>query len=520
MRALSVSVALVVVAFTAVGVGAAELATDEAPGLVSFIPGPPMWRLPDERPRAMVKNGSLEDAVDLCVTNQMDALDAPGASVAVIVDGELVYEQGYGVKRRGGTAAVDARTQFRIGSITKMFTAAAVMQQVEAGTVFLDDRLSRHVPELELVTDWPDDAITVEHLLTHSSGLPDLVFHRSGPTGPSSLSDWAASLRWLGLHAPPGAFFNYSNPNFNLAGLVLERASGREFRSYMEDRVFGAAGLSDTTFDPAAVVARGNASHGHWFDGNEEVVSAPDDYDSGAYAPAGYAFSTAGDLARWALLLADGGGAVLSESSAKAMQATQQDLDTIPGQGYGYGIFVEPFFDLTLRQHGGNIWGWGSMLLWHPQRRFAVAVLANNFTGLPGAAYCIADHVLEPDHDQTPDYPFDPERLTFFEGLYDTSIRANSSGTNPYPVMAEVSPLAENQLFLSLWDPEGSWNDLWIMEHQVLDVFYVDVDDDGAYDLDLSFITGGSPERLRWMRMRPLVGHPQVAPREAGRAGP
>ncbi len=118
--------------------------------------------------------------------------------------------------------------------------------------------------------------------------------------------------------------------------------------------------------------------------------------------------------------------------------------------------------------------------------------------------------------------PPDPERWQrLFEGRYDTSIRVSTSGANPYPVMAEVSPYNEWQLLLTLWDPNSLWNELWIMDHHASDVFYVDVDYDGIYDLDLSFITGdGPPEQARWMRMRPAVGHPQTEPRRGDRADP
>ncbi len=487
------------------------------PAIFAFVPGPPLWLPPDRRP-APIKSTNLEDVVDQCVTAAMTAADTPGASVAVIIDGALAYEHGYGVKRRGGAAAVNAQTRFRIGSVTKMLTAAAVMQQVEAGTVFLDDRVTRHIPEIEFLGQWPAEVMTVEHLLTHATGIPDLNFNQSGATGPEALSDWALSLDEVGLHAPPGAFWNYSNPNFNLAGLVVERASGMDYRSYMETRVFGPAGMSRTTFDPAAVVADGNFSYGHVAaESGGETIYAPDDYDNGAYAPAGYAFSTAGDLARWALLLSDGGGEVLSTGSARAIQTIRRDMGTIPGNGYGYGVFIEPFYDLTIRQHGGNIWGWGTFLLWHPERRFAVAVLANTFSSLPGAAYCIADAVLEPDHSVNPQYPIDPARLGIFEGTYDVSLRASIS-PNPYPVSGEVWMESGGRLLLHLWDPNSAWSEIWILDHAALDVFVVDIEGDGIYDLDLSFLTSaGTPERVRWMRMRPAVGNLQVAPRR--RAG-
>jgi CubicO group peptidase (beta-lactamase class C family) len=522
MRTCAIGLAAVLVAvagWAGAGEIAAQARTEVAGPVVSVVPGPPLWRPAEQRPKAAVAD-TLEQVVDRCVGDAMAAGDTPGASVAVIVGGELVYEQGYGVKRRGGTDPVDAETMFRIGSVTKMLTAAAVMQQVDAGTVFLDDEVTRYVPELAFAGHWPDEAMTVEHLLTHATGIPDLVFHRSGDTGPNALSDWAASLAEVGLHAPPGTFYNYSNPNFNLAGLVVERVTGIPYREYMASRVFGPAGMTRTTFDPAVVAADGNAASGHDNTApSGEVTYSPDGYDNCVYAPAGYAFSTAGDLARWALLLADGGGAVLSPHSAAAMQSPRRDVGLLPGMAYGYGVFVEPFYDLTVRQHGGNIWGWGAFLLWHPERRFAVAVLANTFQSLPDAAYCIADAVLEPDHSVVPSYPVDPDRIALFEGVYEATLVAEPP-PRPYPVLGEVLRDGD-ELLLMLWDPNSLWFDVWPLEHVALDLYLADVDEDGTPDLDLTFLTSaGTPERVRWLRMRPLVGTPQVAPRSGGRLAP
>ncbi len=523
--ALKTGILVALVVVVAGTTGAAEFSTgtqpEVAPVVAPFVPGPPLWLPPEMRPKASVKNGDFEQMVDQCVADAMTAANTPGATVAVIVDGEFVYEQGYGIKRRGGSDPVDALTRFRIGSVTKMLTAAAVMQQVEAGTVFLDDRVTRHIPEVDFLGHWPAEVMTVEHLLTHATGIPDLNFFPNDDVGPNALSDWAASLYGVGLHAPPGAFYNYSNPNFNLAGLVVERTSGMEYRSYMQSHVFGPAGMTHTTFDPAVVVASGNASHGHMPNSTGgEIRYAPDEYDNGAFTPAGYAFSTAGDLARWALLLSDGGGEVLSPESTTRMQSFQQDTATLPGYGYGYGIFVEPFYDLTVRQHGGNIWGWGTYLLWHPDRRFVVSVLANTFQSLPDAAYCIADAVLEPDHFVVPEYPVDPDRWRLFEGYYDVTV---GTGWNysPYPVVGNVSPLNDEQLLLHLEDPVSGWTALWFLDHAVLDIFLIDIDLDGVYDLDINFITsGGPPDQVKWMRMRQVVGSPQLVPRHWGQLVP
>lgn len=114
-------------------------------------------------------------AIDTCVTTEMAQTETPGASIAIMRDGELVYTKGYGVKRHGTDEAIDAGTMFRIGSTTKQMVAAGVMQQVEAGKVDLQAPITGLIPELELAPPWDPAAITTEQLLTHSAGIPDRV---------------------------------------------------------------------------------------------------------------------------------------------------------------------------------------------------------------------------------------------------------------------------------------------------------------------------------------------------------
>jgi CubicO group peptidase (beta-lactamase class C family) len=473
-------------------------------------PGPVPARLQERRISVRANVATLEEAVDLCVLQDMAEVGTAGASVAVAVDGQLVYHNGYGVKHRLDGGAVDADTMFRIGSVTKMLTAAAVLQQEEAGNLSLDDPVTAHVPELQVDGLYPADRITVRHLLTHSSGFPDLGFDLDGPVGDGALSAWAATRDQVLLHAPPGVFWNYSNPNFNLAGLVAERASGVPYRDYMTSEIIGAAGMTRTTFDPATVVADGNYSHGHLrYPGGTEVIFAPDDYDNWVYQPAGYAFSTAGDLVRWALALMDDGAAVLSPESCAAMQALQVDLDQVPGVGYGYGIFVEPFGDLAIRQHGGNIPGWGAFLLWEPDSEFAVAVLANSYESLGDAAYCIAETVLQPQTVPIPD-PVDPDTFDRFVGTWDFTYQEN------YLLVGETFTAGDGGMMLYLDDPDGPFIGWYDMEYVGYGIFLVDIDDDGAPDYDFTFIGHGAPARINWLRSRILVGSSRHAPRPGG----
>ncbi len=464
-------------------------------------PGPFVMRSPTLK--HLPQSLTLEETFDRCVMDEMAEVGTPGASVAVALDGHLIYRRGYGLKHRTEGGAVDADTYFRIGSITKQLTAAAVMQQVEQGLVFLDDPVTVYVPELQLGGLYPASRISIHDLLTHSSGYPDLIFDPMGPTEDDALADWAAEQDEVILHAPPGVFFNYSNPNYNLAGLVVERASGTPYREHMHDRVFGPAGMTRTTFDPGVVVADGNYTFGHLTSaGGAELIYAPDDYDNTVYAPAGYAFSTAGDLVHWADTLMNGGGEVLTPASSTLMQEPHIDLELLPGQGYGYGIFTEPFGDLEIHQHGGNIWGWGAYMIWEPDRRFAVAVLANTFQSLAGAAYCIAEAVLQPGQGPVVEDPADPSTWSNYVGTWDLTTRTS------FPLSGDIIVLNDDELLLLIWDPETGMQDFFTLTHVGFDIFLVDFDRDGEPESDITFLDSGSPVRPKWMRNRILVGSP------------
>ncbi len=453
---------------------------------------------------------SVESAIEQCVLADMAAIDAPGAAVTVIHQGSQIFNQGFGYKRRNQPERVDANTRFRIGSITKMFTAVAVMQQLEAGLLSLDDPVTDLIPELSLGGHWSADTVTIRHLLTHSSALPDYYYADFfGPPGDQELANWAASIDQVRLHAPPGTFWNYANPNFSLAGLVAERASGLFYRELMATRVFAAAGMDATTFDPDQVMASGNFSYGHHpSDSGPTTVYAPDDYDSWISGPAGFAFSTAQDLAEWALLLIDGGGSVLSPESAATMQERQIYLDYIPDFHYGFGIFAEKYKGLDVRQHGGNINGWGAYLLWVPEERFAVSVLGNTFSSLSGAAYCIVDAVLAPDPPTPPDYSTDPATWVAYTGHY----RFMDLLGDFFNGEVEQEGQQLNITFTNPEEPTFYYHTELVQFY--LDTFGMDGDGDGYRDLELTFIERSAlgPQKM-WLRNRSMVGQRVYPPR-------
>ena len=157
------------------------------------------------------KASDVEGAIDACVLADMAWYDAPGGAVAVILDGEPLYEKGYGEKLRDSGQTVNPGTIFRIGPVTQQMTAAAVMQQVELGRVALTDPITDLIPEFEVSGRWPADRITVWNTLTHTTGFPDVL--RSGSVqNENSLSMWAQRQDDIALYYPAGSFWNYSNP--------------------------------------------------------------------------------------------------------------------------------------------------------------------------------------------------------------------------------------------------------------------------------------------------------------------
>ena len=217
-------------------------------------------------------------------------------------------------------------------------------------------------------------------------------------------------------------------------------------------------------------------------------------------APAGYAFSSAPDLLRWAQLLMDGGGTVLTEGSVAQLLGSRVGMGYRSDQQYGLGVFREEYGGLEVFQHSGFIPGWGAMLLWVPERRFAVAVLGNGPAPLTQAATCVATEILDLSSGAPPDVTTDPSWWDGFEGTYrgrDVLGRpfeavVSRSGTR---LSATITGLGVTAPFVAT------------LTQQNPDVFLADADGDGIADFDLTFVRfGGSGTPARWLRNRQFVG--------------
>jgi len=527
LRALVAAVAVAL--FVGADPAAAQPAGPETKARASILPpellGPGPAALGEDALRELLADAPAQDdpivTVDACMATEMQAKGVPGGQVAIYRDGEIIYEQGYGVKHAREGGAVGPQTQFRIGSVTKMMTAAAVMQQVEAGKVDLHAPVTRYIPEFEMAGPGTSDLITVWNLLTHSSGYPDNALlsldDLDGGRTDLALTEWVVERPDVERQAPPGTYWNYSNPNFVLAGLVAERASGVPYHTYMPTRVWARAGMTSTTLLPAEVLARGDYTYGHWAITETLLVEAPDSYDNWAVAPAGYAFSTAADLARWADLLMSGGGDVLTEASAQAMQAPQQFMDYTADQYYGFGIFRETYKGVDVLQHGGNIPGWSAMVMWVPEHRFAVAALDNAFPAtLTGTPHCAIEAFLALVDVPPPVCNLEPATWGRFAGHYEGLDAAGTWLATTVTSTATTLGL----VFDDIPDPRDPTRPYASPLIQTCGLagalgdrtFAFDGNADGAPDDVITFLRDPDDPLVTWMRNRIFVGRraPQV----------
>jgi CubicO group peptidase (beta-lactamase class C family) len=304
--------------------------------------------------------------------SEMARYDVPGASIAIVEGGRLTAAAGVGRKARGSEDAVKTTTLFRVASLSKMILASAMLRLVEQGRLDLARPISDYVP-LPLQSGFDPSSISVAHLLTHTSGIPDLGIGGSCAVGAGALAQYFSSETPLVLWTPPGAVWNYSNRGFSVAGWIIESITGERFEDVVAREVLAPAQMSSATYDPILATA-GDHARGLSTSGN---THEPDSYDCEATRPPDGILATPTDYAHFAEALLGGGGGVLSPSSVAALTSPHADTDQRPdgGEGYGYGLFVRSNYKgVEFWHHDGDDPGFRSVIWMAPDRGFAVVL--------------------------------------------------------------------------------------------------------------------------------------------------
>jgi serine-type D-Ala-D-Ala carboxypeptidase/endopeptidase len=351
---------------------------------------------PTLTPATGVENAAVR-AVDAVFERFFETAPAPGIAYGLIADGALVYSRGLGTLAAGTEHVPDANSVFRIASMTKSFTAAAILQLRDAGQLVLDEPVATYVPDLANLRGPTLDSppVTVRHLLTHTAG-----FATDDPWGDRmqglDLSEFARVLRAGPTFAfAPGTRFEYSNLGYGILGRVITNVSGIEYRDYVTARILQPLGMTSSVYD-VADVPQDRRAHGYvrregtW---REEPI---DGY--GALAAMGGLFSTVHDLARWVAFLGGAhpprdepeGDTPLSRASRREMQLPHISwppdvtFDRIAGEpivgagGYGFGVTINQDLGIgAVMAHGGGYPGFGSNMRWHPASGLGLVSLGN-----------------------------------------------------------------------------------------------------------------------------------------------
>jgi CubicO group peptidase (beta-lactamase class C family) len=328
---------------------------------------------------------------------QLRALGAPGFAWGLVVDGALVQSGGEGTTRLEGGAPVSASTLFRLGSITKVFTALALLRLRDQGLLPLDEPIRRWLPEFDGVLYPSADAplITPRHLLLHRSGLPRLGnFDYTDPAHPPSERDVVGALEGVALGSAPGLVADYSNFGYALLGVLVARVAQQPYEAYVTQHVLAPLGMSQSVWAPDGVspttLARPHAPRA---DGTLQVVP---EWPFGAASGAGGIYSSVEDMARFVSFQLEAWPAsdraespVLARASLRESQSfqsfeslrvslvpEQKAWGQVTGAGLGWGVYRDCRFEL-IAWHNGGTEGHHAAVYLSPPHGIGVILLAN-----------------------------------------------------------------------------------------------------------------------------------------------
>lgn len=333
---------------------------------------------------AVVESGLVEvvdPGMDEYLT-EMTVKERFSGVALVLQNGEILHAKGYGMASPGQTNSV--KTVFHVASITKQFTAAAILQLAEAGLMDLSSSINNYLPAIYRSPTWDD--VSVHHVLSHSSGIPDYAVTRDyyhvvdgfclGDTVDGMIKEAMGS----DLEFGPGSEYAYSNIGFTLLGAIIEEQTGTSYDNYIQENIFKPLGMHSSRIHVEGHVPAENEATGHrWDDEKQEhvkddVVSLP------VTAPDGGMLTTLSDFLKWISIYAGDTQTVLSQASIAAMTNAQIPLGH-DGEldSYGYGLYVGE----RLIGHSGYIVGFRSRFDYAREYDTLVVVFTNNTKNSP-----------------------------------------------------------------------------------------------------------------------------------------
>ncbi len=413
-------------------------------------------------------DATVQSKIDRDVRALSTAAHVQGATIAIARGGAVVFTRSYGMRDLARSLPADARTRYEIGSITKQFTAAAVLQLKEAGKIDLDATVATYLPSMSHARE-----ITVRQLLTHTSGLEDYVDDPNFETlagTPATFDQLMSRVPDLGF--APGSQFGYSSTNYLVLGKIVEVVSGQSWESYVRDHLFAAAGMTDSATmaqeGELADMARGYVvAQGH------ARESKPIDESWGSSA--GGIVSTAGDLQKWGDALSS--GRIVSTADYQLLSSPAR-LANGSNLQYGFGMKVDRFDGQPRVWHDGNTNGFDGSDQYFPAQDVRIIVLTNT---VDGGSDKIAQTVYDDLFPAIAAAALRAEKASQHSALallYTRSLRVMDGLRQPRYITYRMESTSDG-LEIALWSAQnglvwlrghdGSSPDAWTFRHRTFD---------------------------------------------------
>ena len=389
--------------------------------------------------------------IDQILSNAYPA-NTPGAAVLVSKDGKVVFRKGYGLADVEKKVPIQPDMIFRLGSITKQFTAVGILKLVDQGKIALDDEITKFLP------DYPTQGkkITIEHLLTHTSGIKSYTGMASfgsimrKDVTPIELVD---IFKNEPMDFEPGTQWRYNNSGYVLLGVIIEKVSGKSYAQFLQETIFKPLGMKHTFYgtEEASIP---NRALGHTGDGKEFSYSAPMSMTL-PYA-AGALESNVDDLAIWNHAMASG---KLLKPATWKRAFTPYTLSTGKPTTYGYGLEFEQLQGEEVIEHGGGINGFITMGYWLPKQKVFVAILTNQDSAEVQPSFVarkVAATMIGKGFKEYTAVTLDAKKLDEFVGVYliedKTTRTITRQGNQLYAQRTggqkmEIFPASDNEFF-------------------------------------------------------------------------
>jgi CubicO group peptidase (beta-lactamase class C family) len=318
------------------------------------------------------------------VFERFDRITSPGCALGVYQDGKVLYARGYGMASLEHGVALSPRSVLDVGSISKQFTAMAILMLQKEGKLSLDDPIRKYIPEMPAYAD----KITLRRALSQTSGLRDL-YTMMGQTGRTFAGDTIDALRVITRSAEPnyepGARYLYTNSGWILAAQIVYRLTGKTLAQFAEERIFAPLGMQDTRYLADARTIIPNGAEGYAPQPGGGFRLARSTYD-GAIVGAGAVHTSVEDFGRWLNnyeAATVGGRDILETMTTATMLNDGSPAQSGPTQAYAVGLNVGTLRGLPVVSHGGSWAGYRGHFLRFPDQRFAVATFCNLTTSGP-----------------------------------------------------------------------------------------------------------------------------------------